>query len=123
LVNSNHSDIYPGPCGKVSLLHKRRCNVVHSYKPTDFACNSSLSVSSGDAINSGHCTASTCSGWVHFLPWGMVKRLFPKTSGMTSCQRWRISHGHNDNISETVLDRDVVTESDTHIQPIQQKQL
>jgi len=31
-----------------------------------------------------------------------------KTLGMTGCQRWRISHGRNDNISETVLDRDVV---------------
>jgi len=50
-----------------------------------------------------------------------------KILGMTCCQRWRISHGHNDNISETVLDRDVVTGhltgSDTRMWPIQQQQL
>ena len=33
----------------------------------------------------------------------------PKRLGMTCCQSWRISHGHNDNISETVLDRDIIT--------------
>jgi len=44
-------------------------NEVHFpvYKPVDYTRNSSLSVCPGEAINSGHYTASTCSRLVHFL--------------------------------------------------------
>ena len=58
-----------------------------------------LSLCPGEAINSGHCTVSTRSRRVHFQPWDVATRLFPKTLGwllkgegfltvtMTICQK------------------------------------
>jgi len=93
----------------------------------DYTCNSSVSVCPGEAIYSGIAQLAHTAGESIFCRRVWQHGSSEKTLGMTCCQRWRISHSHNDNISETMLDRDVVTghftASDTRIWPIQQQQL
>jgi len=99
------------------------------YKPVDYTCNSSLSVCPGEAINSGKCTASTHSRQVHFLPWGVAMRLFPKDfrddllSKVKDFSQSQWQYLRNDRNSARDVVTGHLTGSDTRIWPIQEQQL
>jgi len=79
------------------------------YKPVDYTCNSSLiRVSWGRPLTVGIAQLAHRAGKSIFCCEVQWCGSSQKTLGMTCCQTWRISHGHNDNL-ETVLGRDAVT--------------